>query len=190
MSSMRSRFRGDHPSSDFARLATERLFTASAIDAICTPHISQASSKHTLRISHPKTDATASAITLKFASPSWGFDSDNPCSRGIHEAAVRSTAALNQHRNDRVPIATGTRQNCKVKLTRNLRHQALKANYVPAFDGDTPRGRYTYMSHPDQVGSYFEISEASAARQAMQATVRNGAIDWDGTDPVREMPAT
>lgn len=66
---------------------------------------------------------------------------------------------------------------------------ALKANYVPAYDGDTPRGRYTYMSHPEQVGSYFEISEATPARQAMQAAVREGAIDWDGTDPVRDMPA-
>lgn len=65
---------------------------------------------------------------------------------------------------------------------------ALDANYQSAFDGETPRGRFTYMTHAEHAGSYFEICEVSPLRQAMQAAIREGAQNWDGGGPMRAMP--
>lgn len=62
------------------------------------------------------------------------------------------------------------------------------ADYEMVFEGETPRGRFSYFDHPDHPGAYLELLEHTPSRQAMYAHVLAAAQDWDGQDPVRPMP--
>lgn len=60
--------------------------------------------------------------------------------------------------------------------------------YLPVVDGETSRGRFAYIEHPDSPDAYVEVLENSPSRQAMHAHVLAAARTWDGGDPIRPMP--
>ena len=65
----------------------------------------------------------------------------------------------------------------------------LGEGYVPEMEGVTIRGRFSYFAHPDAPGGYLELLESTPSREAMYAHVMLHGQRWDGSDPVRPMPA-
>lgn len=63
--------------------------------------------------------------------------------------------------------------------------RALSLDYAIAQSGATPRGRAAFLTktgHPDTV---IELSETGQARLEFAARIRDAALRWDGTDPIR-----
>lgn len=65
---------------------------------------------------------------------------------------------------------------------------ARAAGYAVEFEGETQRGHFSYVRKPG-AATYVELLEDSPSRRAMHALVRDAAARWDGSDPVRPMPA-
>ena len=65
---------------------------------------------------------------------------------------------------------------------------AAQAGYAVVLDGRTSRGRFAYVQRPGS-DSYIELLEMSQSRRAMYEFVRDAGQAWDGSDPVRTMPA-
>lgn len=67
--------------------------------------------------------------------------------------------------------------------------QLLAEGYRPAMEGATSRGRFSYFAHPGAPGPYLELIECTPSRKAMYAHVLLQGQGWDGSDPIRPMPA-
>jgi hypothetical protein len=48
-------------------------------------------------------------------------------------------------------------------------------------------GRFAYLETEDHPGTVIEFGEGSAVTRAAFETIRQAAIDWDGTNPVRPL---
>jgi hypothetical protein len=48
-------------------------------------------------------------------------------------------------------------------------------------------GRFAYLDTEHHPGTVIEISDVSGPKGLFFAHVRNVALDWDGSDPIREM---
>lgn len=62
---------------------------------------------------------------------------------------------------------------------------ALQAGYEVAHHGVLAGGRFVYFDTSHPMGCAIELSEQSPAKRAVFGAIREAAIDWDGTDPVR-----
>lgn len=47
------------------------------------------------------------------------------------------------------------------------------------------RGRFAYFEHADLPGTVIEISEQTGGKAEFFREIRDAAIDWDGSDPIR-----
>jgi Glyoxalase/Bleomycin resistance protein/Dioxygenase superfamily len=70
----------------------------------------------------------------------------------------------------------------------NERARLLAGGYAEVMAGETTRGRFAYMSHPDSPETFLELLESTPSRRAMYAHVLLHAQRWNGADPVRPMP--
>jgi len=61
----------------------------------------------------------------------------------------------------------------------------VAAGYHPAQEGDAPRGRFVYFREEGHPGTIIEMSHATAKRSAIFDAVRQAAVGWDGSDPIR-----
>ena len=56
---------------------------------------------------------------------------------------------------------------------------------APALRGETPRGPFVYFLNEGHPGTVIEMAELTPTRRRIFDAVREAAIDWDGSDPVR-----
>jgi hypothetical protein len=57
--------------------------------------------------------------------------------------------------------------------------------FVPVLEGTSGFGPFIYMQNPSQPDFTFEITEYTPARRSVFEQIRQAAIGWDGSDPVR-----
>jgi Glyoxalase/Bleomycin resistance protein/Dioxygenase superfamily len=62
---------------------------------------------------------------------------------------------------------------------------ALAAGYTVGQEGDSARGRFVYFRQEGHPGTVIEMAHATPARLRIFSAVRNAAIDWDGSHPIR-----
>lgn len=67
--------------------------------------------------------------------------------------------------------------------------QLRELGYVEGHAGrmGANRGRFAYFVHPDLPSAMIEISESTGGKAEYFAQVRQAAIDWDGSDPIRRI---
>ena len=66
-----------------------------------------------------------------------------------------------------------------------LRERALRNGWSIGQEGDTPRGPFIYFLQEGHPGTIIEMSEATPTRKRIFDAVREAAMDWDGSDPIR-----
>ena len=62
---------------------------------------------------------------------------------------------------------------------------ALSSGYRVGQAGDGPRGRFVYLWEEGHRGRVIEMAQMTPTRRNIFAAVRDAAVDWQGTDPVR-----
>jgi hypothetical protein len=68
---------------------------------------------------------------------------------------------------------------------RAKREWALNNGWQIAQEGDTPRGPFIYFLNEGHPGTVVEMAEATPTRMRIFDAVREAAIGWDGSDPIR-----
>ena len=63
--------------------------------------------------------------------------------------------------------------------------QALESGYEVGQEGQLPRGRFAYFKSVGHAGTVFEFNEITPVRREIINTIRQAALDWDGSDPIR-----
>ncbi|MFP6745988.1 MAG: VOC family protein [Alphaproteobacteria bacterium] len=63
---------------------------------------------------------------------------------------------------------------------------ALAAGYTVGQEAGSPRGPFVYFLAEGHPGTVIEMAELNEARRRIFDGVREAAVDWDGTDPIRE----
>lgn len=63
---------------------------------------------------------------------------------------------------------------------------ALAAGYTVGQEADSPRGPFVYFEQEGHPGTVIEMAELNEARKGIFDGVRAAAVDWDGSDPIRE----
>ena len=66
-----------------------------------------------------------------------------------------------------------------------IRDRALKSGWEIGQEGDTPRGPFIYFLNEGHPGTVVEMAEATPTRMRIFDQVREAAIGWDGSDPIR-----
>ena len=64
--------------------------------------------------------------------------------------------------------------------------RALAAGYTVGQESDSPRGRFVYFLDEGHPGTVVEMADLTEARRRIFDGVREAAVDWDGSDPIRE----
>ena len=62
---------------------------------------------------------------------------------------------------------------------------ALKAGYKVGQEADSPRGRFVYFLNEGHPGTVIEMAALTPARRRIYDGVREAAVNWDGTEPIR-----
>lgn len=62
---------------------------------------------------------------------------------------------------------------------------ALANGYSIGQQGDSPRGRFVYLWNEGHPGTVIEMAHMTADRARIFGAVRDAAVDWDGSDPIR-----
>lgn len=62
---------------------------------------------------------------------------------------------------------------------------ALANGYSVGQAGDSTRGRFVYLWDEGHPGTVIEMAHMTPARRAIFDGIRNAAVGWDGTDPIR-----
>ena len=63
---------------------------------------------------------------------------------------------------------------------------ALAAGYTVGQESASPRGPFVYFEQEGHPGTVVEMAEMNEARRRIFDGVRAAAVDWDGSDPIRE----
>ena len=63
--------------------------------------------------------------------------------------------------------------------------RALASGYSVGQEGDSPRGRFVYFRQEGHPGTIIEMAHATPARMRIFGAIRDAAVGWDGTDPIR-----
>jgi len=66
-----------------------------------------------------------------------------------------------------------------------IRERALATGWEIGQEGDTPRGPFIYFLNEGHPGTIVEMAEATPTRMRIFEQVREAALTWDGSDPVR-----
>ncbi|MDP6342669.1 MAG: VOC family protein [Alphaproteobacteria bacterium] len=64
--------------------------------------------------------------------------------------------------------------------------RALAAGYTAGQEADSPRGRFVYFLQEGHPGTVIEMAHLTEARARIFDGVRQAAIEWDGSEPIRE----
>ena len=64
-------------------------------------------------------------------------------------------------------------------------HRALATGYTVGQEGQSPRGPFVYFWNEGHPGTVIEMAEATPERMSIFDQVRQAAVGWDGSDPVR-----
>ena len=64
--------------------------------------------------------------------------------------------------------------------------RALATGYSIGQHGDSPRGRFVYLWEEGHPGTVIEMAEMTPARTRIFDGIRAAAVDWDGSDPIRD----
>lgn len=72
-----------------------------------------------------------------------------------------------------------------------LYDSALSLGYEVGHEGQIggERGRFAYFDTEAHPGTVVELSDISGPKGAFFEHVRRASIDWDGSDPIRALPA-
>lgn len=71
-----------------------------------------------------------------------------------------------------------------------LYQRALSLGYKVGDEGAGPRGRFAYFDTQFLPGTVIEISDVSGPKAQHFAHIRQAALDWDGSQPIRELSAS
>lgn len=63
--------------------------------------------------------------------------------------------------------------------------RAMADGFIVEQEGDTPRGGFAYLTHPDNPDQILELTEWTPPRRAFDAAIRRAADDWAGETPRR-----
>ena len=63
---------------------------------------------------------------------------------------------------------------------------AIAAGYTAGQESNSPRGPFVYFLQEGHPGTVVEMAEMNEARRRLFDGVREAAVDWDGSDPIRE----
>ncbi|HZT90116.1 MAG TPA: VOC family protein [Stellaceae bacterium] len=66
-----------------------------------------------------------------------------------------------------------------------LRERALARGWTIGQEGESERGPFIYFLEEGHPGTIIEMSEATPTRTRIFDAVREAAIGWDGSDPIR-----
>jgi hypothetical protein len=64
--------------------------------------------------------------------------------------------------------------------------KALAAGYTVGQESSSPRGPFVYFEQEGHMGTIIERAELNETRQRMFDGIRDAALGWDGSDPIRE----
>lgn len=62
---------------------------------------------------------------------------------------------------------------------------ALKSGYTVGQEADSPRGRFVYFEQEGHPGTVIEMAHLTEDRKRIFKGVREAAIDWDGSNAIR-----
>ena len=68
-----------------------------------------------------------------------------------------------------------------------LLERAIRNGWSIGQEGDSVRGPFVYFSNEGHPGTIIEMSELTPTRRQIFDGVRQAAVDWDGSKPIREM---
>ena len=63
--------------------------------------------------------------------------------------------------------------------------KALAAGYTVGQEGQSARGPFVYFRNEGHPGTVIEMAEMTPARRSIFGQIRQAAIGWDGSDPIR-----
>ena len=93
----------------------------------------------------------------------------------VYREALAATSGLHvQH------LAVWVDDIAKVKA------DAVAKGWQFVLEGRPGPGESCYVTHPSSPGVCVEISDRSSFKEHVRATIRDIALSWDGTDPIRE----
>ena len=61
----------------------------------------------------------------------------------------------------------------------------MKNGWTVGQRGETPRGPFVYFLNEGHPGTVIEMAELTPTRRRIFDAVREAAIGWDGSDPIR-----
>lgn len=64
--------------------------------------------------------------------------------------------------------------------------RARERGWLPIQEGRSAYGPFAYLEHPDDPKLVFEVTRKGPERRSIFEQVAQAAVDWDGSDPVRE----
>ena len=64
--------------------------------------------------------------------------------------------------------------------------KALAAGYTVGQEAGSPRGPFVYFEQEGHPGTVIEMAEMTEGRRRIFDGVREAAVDWDGSDPIRD----
>ncbi len=68
-----------------------------------------------------------------------------------------------------------------------LYRRALSAGFAVGQEGRLPRGRFVYFRNEDHPGTVVELSEMTPMRRQILPAIRDAAMNWNGSDPIRRV---
>ena len=66
-----------------------------------------------------------------------------------------------------------------------LRDRAVASGWTVGQEGDSTRGRFVYFLNEGHPGTVIEMADMTPTRRRVFDAVRNAAVDWDGSNPIR-----
>jgi hypothetical protein len=63
--------------------------------------------------------------------------------------------------------------------------RALSNGYSVGQSGDSPRGKFVYLWEEGHPGTVIEMAHMTRTRRGIFEAIREAAVGWDGSDPVR-----
>ena len=63
--------------------------------------------------------------------------------------------------------------------------RALAGGYTIGQEGDSPRGRFVYLWNEGHPGTVIEMAHLTDGRKRIFEAVREAAVGWDGSEPIR-----
>ena len=67
-----------------------------------------------------------------------------------------------------------------------LYQRALDSGYEVGQEADSVRGRFVYFFNEGHPGTVIEMAHFTPERRRIFDAVREAAVDWDGSDPIRD----